>query len=128
MVDLDELDRLHAALPELSGRAQNDAWSPSMMAVVAEVPIATESMYDEAAAMSDLATNAVTILNAYPALAAELRALRERVAKQDEELVALRYALRAIAADTRDARGRDVAHVDDLRGIARAALAKKVPR
>lgn len=83
VVDLDELDRLHAALPELCDRVEEDMWSPTVFAVIAEVQVTPRlamgvemGRHDAGIVMGKAATNAVTLLRAYPALAAEVRALR----------------------------------------------------
>lgn len=87
MVDLDELDKAHAVLPGLAARVEPEAWDPYMLAVVASKRMAApfgargaepeeyRATEDE---MLSVATNAVTILNAWPEVSAELRAARAK--------------------------------------------------
>lgn len=106
MVDLDELDRLHASLPELEpqtqyqyaverGRfaTQDDGWE--CVAVICEAPMGPCVDLD----MYDAATNAVVIINAYPEVSAELKGTRK---KEAEALLAL-----AKVADLLSANGCD---------------------
>lgn len=72
MVDLDELDRLHAALPELCDRVTENAWSPTVFAVIAETPVTPRA----GIVMGKAATNAIAILNAWPEVSRELRERR----------------------------------------------------
>lgn len=124
MVDLDELDRLHAALPELCGRAEVDAWSPTVFAVVAEGPLSANRRSDVSPSMGEVAVAAVILLNAYPALAAEVRALRSALAKRAEEVRLLREAARAGEEAVKSA-----AHaIDDYHADAFAVALAKVPR
>lgn len=92
MVDLDELDRLHAALPELEPQTiyVGDA---EALAIICEAP------WRRCVAMHDAASNAVTLLRAYPALSAELKGTRKMEA---EALLAL-----AKVADLLSANGCD---------------------
>lgn len=80
MVDLDELDRKRAALPTTIM-----AYTPHLLPP--DEPIVV--MYTQGAA---------DILNAYPALAAEVRALRAKLAERDAELIALREVAAAAEA------------------------------
>lgn len=74
VIDLDALDRLHASLPELEPTSWLDADENDAALVIATV--IAEDDYDVDVA-AERAHDAVTILRAYPALSAEVRALRK---------------------------------------------------
>lgn len=128
MVDLDELDRLHAALPELCGRAEVDAWSPTVFAVVAEGPLSANRRSDVSPSMGEVAVAAVILLNAYPAMAAELRERRAR----EEALAAELRALREVAEAAREVseyhRVYGTETIQDVNVDALRAALAKVPR
>lgn len=83
-LDLDELDRLHAALPEL----EPAAWMSHEDDGGAAIVIATVMCEDDSGldVAEERAKDAGTILRAYPALAAEIRALRADLARVSEEM------------------------------------------
>ena len=85
MVDLDELDRLHASLPELEATSWPDVYKEDSDVAVVIATIRDSEEWPHLVA-EGLAVASVTILNAYPALAAEVRALRE-VADAARDLV-----------------------------------------
>lgn len=69
MVDLDELDRLHASLPELEAFAQSEVEGETV--AIATVPYGKGTTFGE-----DVAAAAVAILNAWPEVSRELRERR----------------------------------------------------
>lgn len=142
MVDLDELDRLHAAAFRAPWRAEtwtvetDDGDDRDVETILAPDEYPSEQVVAQVGPDGQIETpglgslaarNAAAIAamhNAYPVLAAEVRALRERVARQDAELVALREAVLAGEAAVRSSANA----IDDYHADAFAVALAKVPR
>lgn len=77
MVDLDELDRLHAALPALEPQAVCDEFSATWRATIASADDdGDDGAVGQHERMTEASESAVAILNAWPEVSRELRERR----------------------------------------------------
>lgn len=86
MVDLDELDRLHAALPALEPQAVCDEFSATWRATIASADDdGDDGAVGQHERMTEASESAVAILNTWPEVSRELRERRSDAPSGDGE-------------------------------------------